>query len=69
MSVGEIAEKYMYFYQYMYAQLVQANLKKDSQYAQKVLAMLNELRNAWAQIIAQGYQAADDPGYSRKIAQ
>ena len=69
LSAGEIAEKFMYFYQYMHSQLVQANLKKDSQYAQEVLAMLDELRNAWAQIIAQSYQAADDPGYGRKIAQ
>jgi flagellar protein FliS len=68
-SAGEIAEKFLYFYRYMHAQLVQANLKKDSQYAQEVLVMLDDLRNAWAQIIAQGYSAADDRGYDRKIAQ
>jgi flagellar protein FliS len=68
-SAGEIAEKFLYFYRYMHAQLVQANLKKDSQYAEEVLVMLDDLRNAWAQIIVQGYSAADDKGYDRKVAQ
>lgn len=69
LSAGEIAEKYLYFYRYMQGQLIQANLKKDSQYAQEVLVMLDELRSAWAQIISPSYAAANDRAYDRTIAQ
>ncbi len=69
LSAGEIAEKYLYFYRYMQGQLIQANLKKDSQYAKEVLAMLDDLRNAWAQIISAGYSPADDLAYGKRMAQ
>jgi len=68
-EAGEIAEKYFHFYQYMHSRLIQANLKKDSQYAQEVLEMIEELRGSWAQIIAEGYSSAANKGYDKKIAQ
>lgn len=65
-SAGEIADKFIYFYRYMLNQLIQANLKKDSCYAEEVLTMLDDIRSAWAQIIAQGSAAANE--YDNKMA-
>ena len=67
-EAGEIAENFLKFYKYMHSQLIQANLKKDSQYAQEVLEMIQELRSAWAQIIAEGYSSETNNGYEKKIA-
>ncbi|NLV22456.1 MAG: flagellar export chaperone FliS [Syntrophomonadaceae bacterium] len=68
LSAGEIAEKFLYFYRYMQEQLIQANLKKDSQYAQEVLSMLDDLRNAWAQIISQAQSPAAPSAHDNRIA-
>ena len=68
LEAGEIAEKFFHFYQYMHSRLIKANLKKDSQYAQEVLEMIEELRGAWAQIIAKGYTSETNNEYEKKIA-
>ena len=67
-EAGEMAEKFLRFYTYMHSQLIQANLKKDSQYAEEVLGMIEELRGSWAQIIAKGYSSATNNGYEKNIA-
>ncbi len=64
-EAGEMAEKFLRFYRYMHSQLIQANLKKDSQYAQEVLEMIEDLRGAWAQIIVEGHSSASNNGYEK----
>lgn len=54
-EAGELAEKLFALYEYMHYQLVQANLKKDRQYAEQVLTMIEELRNVWAQALKGGF--------------
>lgn len=68
LEAGEIADNLFELYQFMHSHLIQANLKKDSQYAQEVLEMIEEIRGAWAQIIAQGYSSEAINGYGKKIA-
>jgi len=41
-------------YEYMLHNLIQANVKKDAQAAQEALTHLEELRDAWKQIMKQG---------------
>jgi flagellar protein FliS len=67
-EAGEIAENFFQLYNYMHSRLIQANLKKDSQYAQEVLEMIEKLRGAWAQIIAEGYSSTTNTEYGKKIA-
>jgi flagellar protein FliS len=67
-EAGEIADNLFQLYSFMHSHLIQANLKKDSQYAQEVLEMLEDIRGAWAQIIAQGYSSATNNGNEKKIA-
>jgi flagellar protein FliS len=67
-AAGETAQNLFQLYTFMHSRLIQANLKKDSQYAQEVLEMIEEIRGAWAQIIAEGYSSAPDNGYAKKIA-
>ena len=67
-EAGEIATNLFQLYTYMHSRLIQANLKKDSQYAQEVLDMIEKVRGAWAQIIAQGYSSTTNNGYGKKIA-
>lgn len=57
-EAGPIAQQYYALYEYIHYRLIQANLKKDSQEAQEALAMIEELRSAWAQIIAGSYASA-----------
>jgi len=47
---GEIAQNLMALYQFMHEQLVMANLQDDVQKVQKVCEMLQNLREAWAQV-------------------
>lgn len=67
-EAGEIADNLFQLYQFMHSRLIQANLNKDSQYAQEVLEMIENLRGAWAQILTQGYSSVANNGYG-KIAQ
>ena len=64
-EAGEMAETFLRFYRYMHSQLIQANLKKDSQYAQEVLEMIEDLRGAWAQIMAEGYSSETNNDYEK----
>lgn len=50
-DAGEIATGLYDLYDFMYRQLVQANIKKDPQLAVDVLEMINELKDAWQQIL------------------
>jgi len=54
-EAGDIAEGLFAIYEYMHFRLIQANLKKDSQAAQEVLIMINELRDTWVQVLKGGY--------------
>ncbi|MHB1419348.1 MAG: flagellar export chaperone FliS, partial [Bacillota bacterium] len=38
-------------YDYMYRQLIQANIKKDPRQMEEVHAMLRDLRNTWVEAI------------------
>lgn len=50
LDVGEVAQQLQTMYQYMYQQLVQANIKKDVQILDEVKELLIGLRDAWKQI-------------------
>jgi len=50
-DAGEIATNLYDLYDFMYRQLVQANIKKEPQLALEVLEMINELKDAWQQIL------------------
>jgi len=67
-EAGEIAENLFQLYKFMHSRLIQANLKKDSQCAQEVLEMIETIRGAWAQIMAEGYSSATNNGYEKKFA-
>lgn len=47
---GEIAQQLLTLYQYMYQQLVQANIKKDINLLSEVKELLVGLRDTWKQI-------------------
>ena len=49
-DTGEIAQQLLTLYQYMYQQLVQANIKKDSDILGEVKELLVGLRDTWKQI-------------------
>jgi flagellar protein FliS len=42
-----ISEDLFSLYDYMYRQLIQANIKKDSETLKEVLSMLTEFKNTW----------------------
>jgi flagellar secretion chaperone FliS len=67
-EAGELAENLFQLYEYMHHRLIEANLKKNSEYAQEVLAMVEELRGAWVQIMARGYSCDANNAYNKKIA-
>lgn len=49
-DTGEIAQQLLTLYQYMYQQLVQANIKKDTDILEEVKELLVGLRDTWKQI-------------------
>lgn len=49
-DMGEIAQQLLMLYQYMYQQLIQANIKKDNDILGEVKELLVELRDTWKQI-------------------
>ena len=49
-DTGEIAQQLLTLYQYMYQQLVQANIKKDADILGEVKELLVGLRDTWKQI-------------------
>ena len=49
-DTGEIAQQLLTLYQYMYQQLVQANIKKDTDILGEVKELLVGLRDTWKQI-------------------
>ncbi len=50
LNTGEVAQQLLSLYQYMYQQLVQANIKKDVQLLSEVKELLIDLRDTWKQI-------------------
>ena len=58
---GEMADKLMQLYEYMYQLLVDANMKKETENVVTVRGMLEELKQTWEQALMkllQEYQAA-----------
>jgi len=47
---GEIAKNLQTLYSFMFGQLIEANMNKDSKPAETVLSLLTQLREAWIQI-------------------
>lgn len=66
-EAGEIAQGLFALYEYMHYRLIQANLQKDSQPAQEVLVMLNDLRDTWVQVMKAGY-SQEELNIQKKIA-
>jgi flagellar protein FliS len=50
-DAGEVADQLGLVYDYMYRRLLEANMKKDSEIVDEVLAMAKELRETWKQAI------------------
>lgn len=57
-EAGQVAAGLNNLYEFMYNQLVQANIKKDRQLAVEVLDMINELREAWQQMLKGNHNSA-----------
>ena len=58
---GEMAQGLMRLYDYMYQQLVEANIKKDARNVRSVLTMLEDLKSTWEEALMKllkEYQAA-----------
>lgn len=54
-EAGELAQSLFTVYEYMHYRLIQANLKKDIQYAEEVLVMIEDLRLVWVQVLKNGH--------------
>ena len=48
---GEMAQSLMLLYDYMYQQLVEANIKKDADNVRTVLTMLEDLKSTWEEAL------------------
>ena len=48
---GEMAQNLMRLYDYMYQQLVEANIKKDARNVRTVLTMLEDLKGTWEEAL------------------
>jgi len=48
---GEMAQNLMRLYDYMYQQLVEANIKKDAKNVHAVLTMLEDLKSTWEEAL------------------
>ena len=66
---GELAENLYNLYDYMYRQMIQANLKRDPALIEEVIELLDPLRSAWgeasetvAQLRAEGKFDLEGPG-------
>ena len=60
-KAGEVGDKLMQLYEYMYQQLVDANMKKETENIKMVREMLEELKATWENALVQllqEYQAA-----------
>ena len=60
-KAGEMGDKLMQLYEYMYQQLVDANMKKETENIKAVREMLEELKATWENALVQllqDYQAA-----------
>lgn len=66
-EAGEIAHGLFTIYEYMYHRLIQANLQKDCQQAEEVLMMINDLRDAWVQVLKSGYSQEEDNINRKKL--
>lgn len=50
-DAGDLAEKLVLLYDYIYRRLVEANVRKEQKIMQEVEEMLKELRGAWQEAI------------------
>jgi flagellar protein FliS len=50
-EAGEIADNLYCLYEYIYHQLMQANIKKEKKYAENALNMIKELKDTWIQML------------------
>ena len=71
---GEMADKLMQLYEYMYQLLVDANMKKDPENVKTVRGMLEELKQTWENALMQllkDYQAShpDDKDLQNAMAE
>lgn len=53
MQAGDISNNLFNLYEYMHRQLVEANIKKDKELVERVLGMVSDLRDTWAQLMPQ----------------
>jgi flagellar protein FliS len=51
---GELAQNLRQLYLYFFRTLVQANVRKDRETVQHVLALMNQLRGAWRSVVHGG---------------
>lgn len=71
---GEMADKLMQLYEYMYQLLVDANMKKEPENVRTVRGMLEELKQTWESALVkllQDYQAAhpEDRDFQNAISE
>jgi flagellar protein FliS len=67
---GEMAQNLMRLYDYMYQQLVEANIKKDVKNVRTVLTMLEDLKSTWEEALMKllkEYQAAHPEDEDLKV--
>ncbi|MDR1978303.1 MAG: flagellar export chaperone FliS [Synergistaceae bacterium] len=67
---GEMAQNLMRLYDYMYQQLVEANVKKDPKNIHTVLTMLEDLKETWEEALMKllkEYQAAHPEDEDLKV--
>ena len=50
----DLAHDLLRLYEFMIDQIIEGNLKKDTQPVQAVVGLLEELRGAWAQVAKSG---------------
>jgi flagellar secretion chaperone FliS len=58
MDAGDIAHQLRRLYLYMHRRLVEANVEKDAEIVEEVIALLSELKEGWETIILKKKSAA-----------
>jgi len=65
---GDIAKNLLSLYMFFNRQLMEANMKKDSEHLVQVRKMLFELRGAWTEVIQKNRSEMGDAGSGVNIA-
>ncbi len=65
---GDIAKNLLSLYMFFNRQLMEANMKKDSEHLVQVRKMLFELRGAWTEVIRKNRSEMGDAGSGVNIA-